>query len=111
MLPQPTARKYVLATALAAAKDAEARCSENQLKALRLISQRPMTDFELADATGIQQTSIGKRRGELYKAGYVTPSIVGIITTTRPSPSGSAATVWEITARGLDYLKKVENKI
>jgi hypothetical protein len=48
-----------------------------------------LTDFELSDRTGIQQTSIGKRRGELVTLGLVVPT-----TLTRPSPSGAPAIVW-----------------
>lgn len=51
-----------------------------------------LTDFELAERTGIAQTSIGVRRGELVKAKLVEKTAMR-----RPSPSGSAAIVWRIT--------------
>jgi hypothetical protein len=51
----------------------------------------PATDFEIAARLGGQQTSIGKRRGELRDAGLVADS-----GERRPSPSGSNAIVWKI---------------
>lgn len=62
------------------------------LRTLRAAGPGGMTDFELAALVGIQQTSIGKRRGELVKQGLVVNA--GF---TRPSPSGSPATVWRAT--------------
>ena len=50
-----------------------------------------LTDFELAAAIGRQQTSAGKRRGELRDAGLVVDSGVR-----RPAPSGSSAIVWRV---------------
>lgn len=54
-----------------------------------------LTDFELAAMIERQQTSAGKRRGELRDAGYVEDALVR-----RPAPSGSPAIVWRITAAG-----------
>ena len=53
-----------------------------------------LTDFELADLTGLQQTSAGKRRLELVRLGLVeaTPH-------TRPAPSGAPARVWRVTTQ------------
>jgi len=48
-----------------------------------------LTDFELAAYLGLQQTSAGKRRGELRDAGLVYDSGLR-----RPAPSGSLAIVW-----------------
>lgn len=50
-----------------------------------------MTDFELAHALGKQQTSIGKRRGELVEA-----KMVEWAGTWRKAPSGARARVWRI---------------
>jgi len=44
---------------------------------------------------GRQQTSAGKRRGELRDAGYIEDGLMR-----RPAPSGSMAIVWCITAKG-----------
>lgn len=52
---------------------------------------RGMTDFELAHALGKQQTSIGKRRGELVEAKKVEWSGQH-----RAAPSGARARVWRI---------------
>ena len=61
-----------------------------------------LSDFDLADLTGVQQTSIGKRRGELVAVGYIARVYnedgSGL---TRPSPSGTPAAVWAITSAGL----------
>lgn len=48
-----------------------------------------LTDFELADITGIAQTSIGVRRCELVRLGLIEKTDFR-----RPSPSGSPAIVW-----------------
>lgn len=54
-----------------------------------------LTDFELAECTNRLQTSLGKRRGELERAG-----LVEFTGNHRPSPSGSSARVYRITERG-----------
>ena len=54
-----------------------------------------LTDFELAKLMGRQQTSAGKRRGELRDMGLLEDS-----DTRRPAPSGSQAIVWVITPKG-----------
>ena len=54
-----------------------------------LKSEDGLTDFELADITGFQQTSIGKRRTELRDMGLVVDS-----GNRRRTPSGATAIVW-----------------
>jgi hypothetical protein len=54
-----------------------------------------LTDFELAALVGRQQTSAGKRRGELRDLGYIEDALER-----RPAPSGSMAIVWRITPAG-----------
>lgn len=78
-------------TSHAAARDAAPNAQTNRALALRLLRDHPngLTDFELAALTGLQQTSIGKRRGELRDAGLVYDT-----GERRPSPSGSKAIVW-----------------
>ena len=61
-----------------------------------------LTDFELGDIVGRQQTSAGKRRGELRDRGYVEDSGLR-----RPAPSGSSAIVWRITALGNSIAMKL----
>jgi hypothetical protein len=66
-----------------------------------------LTDFELAKFTGWQQTSIGKRRGECMKAGFVQAGLdADGKKRKRPAPSGSAAIVWEITDAGVAWYEK-----
>lgn len=75
----------------AADRSPEAR-NRDRDRALAALEAAPfgLTDFELAAAIGRQQTSAGKRRGELRDAGFVRNSGVK-----RPAPSGSPAIVWE----------------
>ncbi len=66
--------------------------------ALEWLFVRPdgLTDFELGEVMGRQQTSAGKRRGELRDLGLVVDT-----GQRRPAPSGSSAIVWAITAQGM----------
>lgn len=80
-----------------------------------LFKHGPLTDFELAKKTGVQQTSIGKRRLELQYEGLVESlkmnRLGDIEVVTRPAPSGAAATVWTLTLQGAvstKYLDLVE---
>jgi hypothetical protein len=90
--PRPVARSSDPSTSWQAAEIAEINAGTNRalaLEALRAAGAAGLTDFQLAEITGVQQTSIGKRRGELVRMGLV----VGT-GETRPSPSGSPALVW-----------------
>lgn len=61
----PAARATDPETSHTAAKNATLGASAGRLAVLRcLLTKGPLTDFELADVTHLQQTSIGKRRGE-----------------------------------------------
>jgi hypothetical protein len=66
------------------------------LAALVAAGDDGLTDFELAARLSRQQTSSGKRRGELRDLGLVADT-----GRRRPAPSGSAAIVWAITPLGL----------
>jgi len=79
-------------TSRAAAADKPVRLTDRE-RALALHRAHPdgLTDFELADLMDRQQTSAGKRRGELAALGYIRDS-----GRRRPAPSGSKAIVWEI---------------
>lgn len=94
LLAQPVARRTDPETSHAAGARAGTNASTHRARALELLRVAPtgLTDFELADLTGLQQTSIGKRRGELRDAGLVRDS-----GRRRASPSGSPAIVWEAT--------------
>lgn len=94
--PEPTARTTDPDTSHEAAEDARLRSGKHRalaLAALREAGSRGLTDFELADRTGVAQTSIGVRRKELQRAGYVEATDMR-----RPAPSGSAAIVWRAVA-------------
>lgn len=54
-----------------------------------------LTDFELGECLHRQQTSAGKRRGELRDLGLIEDSGVR-----REAPSVSSAIVWRITGKG-----------
>lgn len=93
---RPRARATDPATAHTAAQLAEPKAGTNRaiaLHHLRQAGERGLTDFELADLTGLQQTSVGKRRGELRDAGLVVDT-----GRTRPAPSGAPAIVWRAVA-------------
>ena len=91
------ARNTDPATSHQAAEHAALKAGTHRALALRALARAAdgLTDFELAQRTGIQQTSIGKRRGELVRMGLAESA-----GTTRPAPSGSPAMVWRVTARG-----------
>lgn len=75
--------------ALHGAPNLRLRC----LQALQATEQG-LTDFELAAVVGRQQTSVGKRRLELQRAGFVGPLMCGGVQVRRPSPTNTPALVW-----------------
>lgn len=94
----PVARTTDPPTSHQAAAHAATKAGTMRALALRALVQAGeygLTDFELARVTDSQQTSIGKRRGELVRMGYVEAT-----GTTRPAPSGLPAMVWRVTAAG-----------
>jgi predicted transcriptional regulator len=102
---EPNARDSDPETSHEAAEDAKFKASKHRLLALTTLRRfGPLTDFELASRTGIQQTSIGKRRKECQDAGLV----AGLVDANgqkvkRPAPSGSSALVWTLTQEGITY--------
>lgn len=95
---KPTARASDPETSHEAAEDASFHASYGRRLVLQALSVRPMTDFELAELTGWQQTSIGKRRHECMEAGLVCVLKEGEDKVAkRPAPSGSMARVWRLT--------------
>lgn len=105
LMTRPAARGSDPITSHHAATRAASMASKNRLLALRLLAEKSRTDFELATASGLQQTSIGVRRGELVKHGYAEMALDGRgEKVTRLSPSGSPALVWQITASGRAFL-------
>lgn len=95
----PMHRSRDPATSRAAA--ARVNVSAGRHVALHWLARGPATDFELATFSGLQQTSIGKRRLECQRAGWVEEHVLeGGKTLTRPAPSGAAAIVWRLTDAG-----------
>lgn len=82
-------------TSMAAATKAKPKSEAHRDLALRVLRQHVagLTDFELGSICGVQQASIGVRRGELVRKGLV--EYAGF---TRPSPSGSPARVWRVVS-------------
>jgi hypothetical protein len=104
--PSP-ARNSDPVTSHIAADRAGMKASHNRLMVLRhLIASGPMTDFELAAVCGIQQTSIGKRRGECRDWYLVEQHKEDGEAVTRKSPSGSPALVWGITEAGRAFFNR-----
>ena len=91
LFASPVTRRDDPHTSWAAAQDAARGADTHRARALAALRAAPdgLTDFELADRLGVQQTSIGKRRGELRDAGLVADSGFR-----RRAPSGSLAIVW-----------------
>lgn len=79
-----------------------ARDRDRVLKAIADAGPHGLTDFELETATGIKQTSCGKRRLELQRDGFVArrhvtdPATGKIIPDRRPSPTGAPSAVWHL---------------
>lgn len=64
-------------------------------RALHAAGAVGLTDFELADATDLAQTSVGKRRLDLVRLGLVCPLFdTDGKQVTRLAPSGSRSLVW-----------------
>lgn len=102
----PRAAKADPWTSHAAAKDATLKASAGRMAALACLMRKPMNDFQMAEATGLQQTSIGKRRLECQRAGLVQPLLnrLGKQEATR-APSGSRSLVWQITEAGAAFYR------
>lgn len=93
----PKARRTDPDTSHQAALDVAPRAQADRDLVLRVHSEHPdgLTDFELAALCGRQQTSLGKRRGDLCADGLIERT-----EWRRPAPSGSRAFVWRITDEG-----------
>ena len=91
---------------LAAGKSPSLRASDRR-KALLVHAAHPsgLTDFELGRLMQRQQTSAGKRRGELRDGGLIEQTDLR-----RPAPSGSSAIVWRITDAGAAMANRMLTK-
>ncbi len=93
----PLARTTDPETSHEAADRMKPLAGKDRIEVLRQHVRRHLglTDFELAAIMVRQQTSVGKRRGELRDAGLIEAT-----DDRRPAPSGSGAIVWRITDAG-----------
>lgn len=100
----PVARLTDPETSHMAAADAKRTAPTWRSRCLLALAEHPdgLTDFELAEKVGSQQTSAGKRRHELVDAGLVEFAWLH-----RPSPTGSKARVWKITAAGVTLAREL----
>lgn len=94
---EPVARRTDPDTSWAAAEDASLNADTHRARVLAALRAHPdgLTDFELGDLLGLQQTSAGKRRGELRDIGLVVNAGCK-----RPAPSGSMSIVWKAAIYG-----------
>jgi hypothetical protein len=102
---EPLARNTDPATSHEAAARMEPLARFDRRLVLIAHASKPagLTDFELAALMQRQQTSVGKRRGELRDVGYIEATDIR-----RRSPSGSTAIVWRITEAGMKAATKQE---
>jgi len=102
-------RRNDLYTSHEAARDASANAPNHRLRALYALSGHgPMTDYELAEKTGLQQNSIGKRRKDCQDIGLVDFFMLDGEKERRKTPSGSSAYVWQITELGKKFLEVIK---
>ena len=89
-------RKTDPESSVAAAKDVKQRVQTDRDRALVILRGHPegLDDFALGALMGRQQTSAGKRRLELQRAGLV--EYAGF---TRLAPSGAQTRVWKAVQR------------
>ena len=109
----PTARRTDPLTSHMAAIDARFKANNHRRTALlALLEHGNLTDYELADKTGLQQNSIGKRRKDCQDAGLVTHYRDDDGNKVkRPAPSGSKAYVWTLTDRGEELANQIKREL
>ena len=106
LFDEPAARRTDPATSHeAAARVNPAGTRARALLALNASGHRGLTDFERAARTGLGQTSVGKRRLDLLRAGMVEPT-----GERRPSPTGTPALVFRITETGAREARRVASE-
>lgn len=80
---------------------------EHRIKALLALDDGDkLSDFDLEKETGIAQTSIGVRRGELCKAGLVEDS-----GERGKSPRGASVILWRCTERGHQIAAQIRERM
>jgi DNA-binding MarR family transcriptional regulator len=107
LFSEPVARRTDPVTSHEAAHKASFSASAHRVMAMEaLLKHGSLTDFELADVTGLQQTSVGKRRKDCQDAGFIDRlKDQDGLTVKRKTPSGSNAIVWTLTKEGLEWLR------
>jgi hypothetical protein len=116
--PAPTARGTDPNTSHGAAIVAIHRAQSGRDAALRALceSDTPLSDFDLERITGIKQTSIGKRRGDLVTAELVTrafllnPDTGDRVWVNGVSPTGTTCCLWEPTPAGRDLFVRLTGR-
>jgi hypothetical protein len=96
-------------TSLMAAEKIAPHVSTGRMLALKCHYEHPegLDDFQLSELTGIKQTSVGKRRGELERMGYVEKG------ERRVGPSkltNSIVYSYRITRAGISFYENREGK-
>jgi DNA-binding MarR family transcriptional regulator len=106
----PTARNTDPLTSHEAAYDTSFRASKHRVLAIMTLHRfGPLTDYELAERTGLQQNSIGKRRKDCQDAGLVTfYRDADGNKIKRLAPSKSKCLVWTLTNEGVAFVKDLE---
>jgi DNA-binding transcriptional ArsR family regulator len=109
----PIARRTDPLTSHMAAIDARFRADNHRRRALlAFLEYGSLTDFELASKTGLQQTSIGRRRKDCQDAGLVTfhRDEEGN-KVKRTTPSGSKSYAWELTQDGKTLALEIKEQL
>ena len=103
----PRARRFDHDTSQAAADAIAPRVNTDRERVLLAHADHPtgLDDFRLAELVGRQQTSAGKRRGELVALGLIAKT--GQRAT---APSGAAVIVWQITNAGLELARSLRTR-
>jgi|ERR1041385_683613 hypothetical protein len=107
--PREAARSSDPVTSVMAAEQVAPHVSAGRMLALQCHYEHPegLDDFQLSELTGIRQTSIGKRRGELERMGYVEKG------ERRVSPSqltNSIVYSYKITEAGMTFYARTINR-
>lgn len=66
-------------------------------------SEGPLTDYEIAQLTGLRQYTAAPRRGDLLRGGWVEDS-----GERHPTDSGTPATAWRLSERGREAWNRME---
>jgi hypothetical protein len=116
IIPVSQARKSDPITSFLAANSNPDGKAKDRIRTLLALdeSTNGLTDFELAERLHSQQTSVGKRRGELtgvVKGQQVDIAYVENSGQRRPSPTGSPSIVWQCTERGHQVAAQIRERM